>query len=67
MVPAKEEWIGLEANAKKWLLKAEFTGYVISGLQSVDYGCCGYCKWKNPHAHNLAFLPSLVGAAPLCT
>lgn len=63
--PTKEERIGLGADAKKWLLKAKFTGCVISGLLGVDYGCCGYCKWKDAHAHTLAF-PPLVGAAPLC-
>ena len=65
-VPAKEERIGLGADAMKWLLKEEFTGHVISGLLSVDYGCCGYDKWKNPHACKyLSLPPSLVGTAPL--
>lgn len=66
-VPTTEERIGLGADAKKRLLKAEFTGHVISGLPIIDYECCGYCKWKNPHAHTLAFPPSVVGAGPFCT
>lgn len=63
----KKKEYRLGAVLKKWLLKAEFTGPDASGLGNVDFGYCGYCQWKNPHAHTSAISVSPVGAAPLST